>query len=57
MSEKKEQQISNIMDMLEGNYTSSSGVYGVVKKALSKLTLAELSGLYSMLLCEIKIKK
>ena len=48
--------VFNVMDMLEGEYKNNSKVYKQVEGALLRLSNLELRALYSMLLCEIKIK-
>jgi hypothetical protein len=52
----KENYVSQCMDLLEGSYTSESEVFKKVERGLHKLSKDELSGLYSMLLCEVKLK-
>lgn len=47
--------VAKVMDMLEGSYTSQSAGYKIVEKGMYKLTNQELSTLYAMLLCEIKV--
>ena len=49
--------VQQCMDLLEGNYTEESVAYAKVWKALFKLTKEELSSLYAMLLCEVKVKE
>lgn len=53
---EKEKLVKQIMDLLEGSYTKKSMMYKTTKLALRKLTGNELSGLYSMLLCQVKTK-
>ena len=49
--------ILDIMDLLEGNYLPESQVFRNVEKGLNSMNKTALSGLYSMLLTRVVVKK
>jgi len=53
----KEERIQDFMDLLEGVYLSTSAVYAVLKKGLTKMNKEEVGALYSMLLTRVVVAK
>jgi hypothetical protein len=53
----KEERIQDCMDLLEGVYLSTSAVYAVLKKGLTKMNKEEVGALYSMLLTRVVVAK